>query len=196
MNGLENITKAIIDQAQNQADEIIANAKNQADRLGEKYKAEAEAQNDEIVALAEKKAKSIANAADSYCELDEKNQLLKAKMALINDMFDKAIERLCSLSTEDYFVALNKLICANALNENGELVLNSNDLKRMPSGFMSMVQSSIGGKSLELCGEPNDSIIGGCILKYGDISMNLSFDKIINSEREMLTDKINKVLFE
>lgn len=195
MNGLENITKAIADEAAAQAADILKQADEQCAKILDEAKLAAHAQVDEIDASTERKVSSIIESAESFCALDKKNAQLKAKMQLINEVFGGAVKYLCTLPDDDYFSCLNRLIAANALPQNGVLILNSKDLGRLPSGFMSMVSSNITGGELELCKQPNNSIIGGCILKYGDIEINLSFERIILSQREQLIDKVNHALF-
>ena len=195
MNGLENITKAIADEAAAQAADILKQADEQCAKILDESKLAAQAQVDEIDASTERKVNSIIESAQSFCALDKKNAQLKAKMQLINEVFGGAVKYLCTLPDDDYFSCLNRLIAANALPQNGLLILNSKDLGRLPSGFMSMVSSNITGGELELCKQPNNNIIGGCILKYGDIEINLSFERIILSQREQLIDKVNHALF-
>lgn len=195
MNGLENITKAIADEAAAQAADILKQADEQCAKILDEAKLAAQAQVDEIDASTERKVISIMESAQSFCALDKKNAQLKAKMQLINEVFGGAVKYLCTLPDDDYFGSLNRLIAANALPQNGLLILNSKDLGRLPSGFMSMVSSNITGGELELCKQPNNNIIGGCILKYGDIEINLSFERIILSQREQLIDKVNHALF-
>lgn len=195
MNGLENITKAIADEAAAQAADILKQADEQCEKILKDAKLAAQAQVDEIDASTERKVNSIIESAQSFCALDKKNAQLKAKMQLINEVFGGAVKYLCTLPDDDYFSCLNRLIAANALPQNGLLILNSKDLGRLPSGFMSMVSSNITGGELELCKQPNNNIIGGCILKYGDIEINLSFERIILSQREQLIDKVNHALF-
>lgn len=195
MNGLENITKAIADEAAAQAADILKQADEQCAKILDEAKLAAQAQVDEIDASTERKVSSIIESAQSFCALDKKNAQLKAKMQLINEVFGGAVKYLCTLPDDDYFSCLNRLIAANALPQNGLLILNSKDLGRLPSGFMSMVSSNITGGELELCKQPNNNIIGGCILKYGDIEINLSFERIILSQREQLIDKVNHALF-
>ena len=195
MNGLENITKAIADEAAAQAADILKQADEQCAKILDESKLAAQAQVDEIDASTERKVNSIIESAESFCALDKKNAQLKAKIQLINEVFGGAVKYLCTLPDDDYFSCLNRLIAANALPQNGLLILNSKDLGRLPSGFMSMVSSNSTGGELELCKQPNNNIIGGCILKYGDIEINLSFERIILSQREQLIDKVNHALF-
>ena len=195
MNGLENITKAIADEAAGQAEGILKQADGQCAKILDEAKTAAQAQVDEIDAAAERKVKSIMESAQSFCVLDKKNAQLKAKMQLINEVFGGAVKYLCTLPDDEYFGCLNRLIAANALPQNGRLILNSKDLDRLPSGFMSMVSSKLPGGELTLDSKQNNNIIGGCILKYGGIEINLSFERIILSQREQLIDKVNHALF-
>ena len=195
MNGLENITKAIADEAEAQAQDIAKQADEQCDKILSEAKLAAQAEVDKINAAAEQKVNSIMQSAESFSTLDMKNAQLKAKMQLINEVFGGAVKYLCKLPDDEYFGCVNRLITENALPQSGKLILNSRDLARLPSGFMSMVSSNLSGGELALENSPNDGIIGGCVLKYGDIEINLSFEQIILSQREQLVDKVNRALF-
>lgn len=196
MNGLDNITKAILDDANAQADKILDEARKNADEILKNAKAQAAELEKQINDDTEKRVKAIEMNAESAAAQNKRNELLKAKTKLIDSIFDKAIKALLELSDDDYFNALKSLIAQNAINGDGELILNSKDRARCPSGFMNMVGASVTGpKSLSLSSETNDKIIGGCILKYGDVEINLGFDRIIAAKREQLVDKVNSVLF-
>lgn len=196
MNGLENIKKAIIDEAQQKADEIIAKAKSEAQQVIDSAKSQADEHSQQILNDAEKKAAAIKESAESFCVLDKKNAVLKAKNQLIGTIFADTVQYLCTLPDDEYFNCLLKMIGENAIDGNGEIVLNSKDFARVPSGFKSMLDSKLQGKgTLAISDKTDDSIKGGCVLKYGNIEIDLRFDKVIAAQKEQLTDKINAVLF-
>ena len=105
-----------------------------------------------------------------------------------------AVEQtMLELPDEAYFELLCKM--AAALEEkSGVILLNSKDLARVPSDFITRLSAL--GITATLCDTPNDSIRGGFILKNGDIEDNMTFPAVIADRRDELEDLIGRTLFE
>lgn len=196
MNGIDNIIKAISDEAEARAQQIIDEANEQAREIIDRAKQTAIADAERLQQSAKAKIAAIGDSAESFAVQDRKSAVLRAKTALISEVFDRAVSQLVSLPEDEYFTVINRLIAENAATGDCVLLLNSKDKARMPRGFMSLAASSVGARgTIRLSDEADDRIIGGCILQYGDIEINLGFDRIIAAEKEALTDKVNAVLF-
>lgn len=196
MNGIDNIIKAISDEAEARAQQIIDEANEQAREIIDRAKQTAIADAERLQQSAKAKIAAIGDSAESFAVQDRKSAVLRAKTALISEVFDRAVSQLVSLPEDEYFTVINRLIAENAATGDCVLLLNSKDKTRMPRGFMSLAASSVGARgTIRLSDDADDRIIGGCILQYGDIEINLGFDRIIAAEKEALTDKVNAVLF-
>lgn len=196
MAGIEKIKSEIIASAEMRANKIIEEAQSQAKEIIDNAVKEAENKKEQIAANAESKVAIIKSSADSACALDKKNKILGAKTELINKAFLVAEEKLCSLSAQDYFSCLKKLIVHYSVSGEGTLVLSETDKARIPNGFLDSVNKDLGTeKSIKISEETDNSIKGGFIIKYDEIDINCTFSAIIAGERERLVDKVNKCLF-
>ena len=81
---------------------------------------------------------------------------------------------------------------AQLRGKSGELLLNQKDLQRLPSDFENRVREA--GLDARVSQTPAD-ILGGFILKSGDIEENMDFAALLNARRDEIEDLINRDLF-
>ena len=91
---------------------------------------------------------------------------------------------------KDYFDFLLTLIKKEKLNGKGEVYLSVKDKARDTASF----KSELSALDLTLSDTFAD-INGGFILKYGDIQINGELSALIHEKRDVLTDELNKALF-
>ena len=142
----------------------------------------------EITMDAIKKEKQIIDSAKNSARQLEKQQALKTKQAAIAKVIECAKEKLYNLSDEKYLEIVEKMLKTYAhKNERGLIAFNEKDKGRIDE----KVYSSYG---LSLS-ENSANIDGGFVLIYGGIEENCSFEAIIDSKKEELSDKIASLLF-
>lgn len=189
MSGLEKITahlrsdcdaecERIEDSASQSAAVTIAQAQTSANQLI------ASALSD-----AEKEAQRIIDGAKSAAALNERRELLKAKVELIDEVLNRAQQYLHALNTEDYFRVLFALAARSRQSGVGELHLNKRDLARLPDSFTRQLGGGI------TVSDVTYDIDDGFILVYGDIEMNCTFSALFASTREELKAKACELLF-
>ena len=83
-----------------------------------------------------------------------------------------------------------KLVKKEKLNGKGEVYLSVKDKARDIAAF----KSEFSALDLTLSDTFAD-INGGFILKYGDIQINGELSALIHEKRDVLTDELNKALF-
>ena len=175
----ENI-KIIEAQANAKCDEILAEAKNQAEKNSA-----------QIAEQAKKKVAQINATSKSRAELEVRNTLLKKRRSEIDKTVDGILDYLLSLNDSDYFEFIYKL--ASQLNGmNGVIMMNSKDKARLPKDFTDRL-ADVGLKAEVSDGTVD--IVGGFILKHGDIEENMDFCALIDAKRDELEDYINRELF-
>ena len=196
MAGIENIVKSIDKETQAVLAEIINNAKSEAKDIILKAETIAENETNLIIKNAEDKAKLILKRADSQMELQRREMLLKAKREQIDHIIDEAKDTLRKLPDNEYFEFILKLYEKYMQPQKGELIFSQFDLDRLPQEFktnVSKLSKSIGG-DVKISENTRD-INGGFILSYGDIEENCSFDALFDSKYDLLSDKVNELLF-
>lgn len=190
MTASEKILSGITDEAKTKAAEITAEAEKRAQTLIDEARAEAEKEAETVKAEAEKKAKLIRQTGESSAALVKRDAALKCKRELIDKALSFVTETVNGFDDKKYFDFLLTIINREKLSENGLIMLCEKDLKRDTADF----KESVKKMNLTLSEDPAD-INGGFILKYGDIQINGELSALIHEKRDVLTDELNKALF-
>ena len=191
MNGGE----TIINRIKADCDESVASIRLDAEKANAAVLAEAEKQaqlhRKEIADSTQQKIAQIQAASKSRSELAARTALLKQRRAEIDKTAGALLDYLTGLGDNDYFNALYRL-AAQLRGKSGELLLNQKDLQRLPSDFEGRVREA--GLDARVSQAPAD-ILGGFILKSGDIEENMDFAALLNARRDEIEDLINRDLF-
>ncbi len=190
MTSSEKILAGIAEESKAQADKINSDAEKQAADIIAAAKAEAETDAEKIRADAEKKAELIINSGKSSAELLKRDTALKCRRELIEKALITVADTVNAYGDKDYFDFLLTLIKKEKLNGKGEVYLSVKDKARDTASF----KSELSALDLTLSDTFAD-INGGFILKYGDIQINGELSALIHEKRDVLTDELNKALF-
>lgn len=194
MSGIDKILEEIKINSDNTVNEIINKAKTEAADILVQANTEAERESEKLKAQCELECKNIIERANSSANLIEKKVILEAKQKIIFDTINIAHSSLLSLSDDEYFKLIIKMIERYSSGNNGQILFNEKDIGRLPLRFSEKISKASKG-TLKVGDTPVD-IDGGFILSYGNIEENCSFNAIFDGNREVLQDKINKLLFE
>ena len=190
----------------NGSDVILGRIKSDCDQRVNAIEREAEQKRESVLAEAEKQAqklerdiagktsrelKRLEDSAKSRSELERRNALLKRRRTEIDKTVTGLLSFLNGQDDKSYFEYIYKL-CAKLNGKSGEIMLNSRDLKRLPSDFEQQVKAC--GLDATVSQTPAN-ISGGFVLKSGDIEENMDFAAIISARRDELEDPINRELF-
>ena len=190
MTSSEKILAGIAGEAKTEAEKITAEAEMQAAEITAAAKAEAETDAEKIRADAEKKAELIINSGKSSAELLKRDTALNCRRGLIEKALNFVADTVNAYGDRDYFDFLLTLIKKEKLNGKGEVYLSVKDKARDIAAF----KSDLSALDLTLSDTFAD-INGGFILKYGDIQINGELSALIHEKRDVLTDELNKALF-
>lgn len=190
MTSSEKILAGIAGEAKTEAEKITAEAEKQAAEITATAKAESETEAEKIKADAKKKAELIISSGKSSAELLKRDTALNCRRELIEKALITVADTVNAYGDKDYFNFLLTLIKKEKLNGKGEVYLSVKDKVRDIAAF----KSELSALNLTLSDTFAD-INGGFILKYGDIQINGELSAIIHEKRNMLTDELNKALF-
>ena len=190
MTSSEKILAGIAGEAKTEAEKITADAEKQAADIIAAAKAEAETDAGKIRAAAEKKAELIINSGKSSAGLLKRDTALNCRRELIEKALNFVADTVNAYGDKDYFDFLLTLIKKEKLNGKGEVYLSVKDKARDIAAF----KSELSALDLTLSDTFAD-INGGFILKYGDIQINGELSALIHEKRDVLTDELNKALF-
>lgn len=194
MAGLENIIERIKKNSEINCDSILQDAQKQADELREASKAKTEGEIEKISAESERKSKEIIDSAVSGSELEEKKEILSAKVEILNQIIDEASKTLKDLPDDKYFEAVYKLAAKYARPEEGTMFLSEKDLNRLPKDFEKTLNSYLKQGSIQVSKDPRD-LDGGFVLSYGGIEINCSFAALIKESEDDIKDELSRILF-
>ena len=181
----DGLIREVLDRAQKEAAQIRSEAEKKAGDSVERIRRESDAR------LADSKSRAQSAAA-----LTKRQLLLQEKQNLIGEVLEKAKETFLALPEAEYFDTLLALLKKNALSEQGEILLNERDRKRLPADFEKKAEEAAKAKGGSLrISEKTREIDGGLILLYEGIEQNCSVDALFETNIEMLQDKIQNILF-
>ena len=190
MTSSEKILAGIAEESKAQADKINSDAEKQAADIIAAAREEAETDAEKIRAEAEKKAELIISSGKSSAELLKRDTALNCRRGLIEKALNFVADTVNAYGDKDYFDFLLTLIKKEKLNGKGEVYLSIKDKARDIAAF----KSELSALDLTLSDTFAD-INGGFILKYGDIQINGELSALIHEKRDVLTDELNKALF-
>lgn len=191
---IENITDNILSDAEQIAEISIKNAERSSEEIINTAKSEAERIKNEAAEKAVKDAESIKNRQISAGELQARKMILGAKQEAIKKSFDVALENLKSMPEDKYIDFLTDEIINIPYND-GTILLNKKDRDKIGERLVKAVNEKLKAEKFKL-GNDTLNVCGGFMLKSGAIIINSTFEALLNSVRDDLTNEIANVLFE
>ncbi|MBR0163118.1 MAG: hypothetical protein IJQ12_00390 [Lachnospiraceae bacterium] len=182
----DTLVKELLDKAGAEAAEIKQKAEKEAEESVARIRRESETR------LSDSKARAQSAAA-----LARRQLLLQEKQNLIGEVMEKAKKKFLEMPDAQYFDAVIKLVQKNALAQDGEIVFNERDKKRLPANFAQSLAKAAEKKGGKLkVSDKSTPIDGGFILSYGGVDQNCSVSALFEEGAETLQDKIQTLLFE
>lgn len=196
MNGLETLTGRIMGDAKSFADDVKAQSEIKINKILLDYHNEADALTQDIVSAAEQEAAMIRSRAENQQALSERNELLRAKRELIDEVFANACSLLCALPREQYVDLLASLV-AKYQTGTAQIILNERDQKEIGSDLLGRIVVNKIKKidiSLIKISKTTGHFEGGFILRQGEIDTNCTAEVLCDGLRHELEPKIIEIL--
>lgn len=197
MSNLNNITSKIIKDAEEKRDEILNAVQVESDSIIAKETKKAKNLEVELIEKAKIEAKARENRVISNARLKVRNNELKAKQDMISKVFEKAVERLNSLSTLEYKEYILRALDSLDLEGTEILIINKKDEDVINNKFLLDLNNKlIGlGKKGKISILTNGNFDRGFILDRNGIQINNTFESLVKSLRSELELEVTKVLF-
>jgi V/A-type H+-transporting ATPase subunit E len=192
----EQVVGKILSEARAEAEKIISEAKSRAAAEQAKLESELAKYNKETEVLAAEAAEDKKERMLAMARMDVRKELGAAKVALVDEVFEKAREKIRNLSDDEYRKLISELMI-KAVETGDEEVIVGKDEKRIDDKFIKQINRQLGSGfrgNLRLSGEKAD-ISGGFILRRNNIQTNVSIEVMVNSMREELESEVVKDLF-
>ncbi|MCX7785873.1 MAG: V-type ATP synthase subunit E family protein [candidate division WOR-3 bacterium] len=170
---------------------IIESAQQKAQAIKEKYEQEIaklkKATDEQIIRLTQENNEKIARQESllemqliSNAQLTAQKEILQVKWAIIDQVFNQAIEKF--VSSDKYYQILTEIIKKHADNDS-EIIVASQDYPQLQKLM----------PNIKLI--PNENFNRGIIIKKSRIELNYSLDRIVKSLKSDLIVELSKLLF-
>jgi len=190
---LADIKKRIEADAKKESEEILDKAKKQVEEIRKNTEDETRKLKKEYDRKLEKEKPEIFERRKIVARLDVQKMKLGARRKLIDQVFDKALERLQQMDASDYEKFIKSLL-QQASEEGDGVVIPGREEKVLTADWLKKFNEE-NGTGIELSEEDPLQTRGGFIYRMGNIDINCSFGMLLDSLREDLEAGIVKSLF-
>lgn len=193
MSNVKNMTSKILKDAEAGKENILAAAEEEKNKILSKKVSSANEIAQEILEKAEVEAKSKKERVISSAKLKVRNNKLAAKQEIIDEVFEKSIDKLTKLSKEDFLNFVKNTISSMNLSGKQTLILNEEGLKFVDAAFIDELNKNVDAQIT--LGETAGNFKGGFILENNGIEINSTYEALVSSLRDELEFEVAKVLF-
>lgn len=193
MSNVKNITSKILKDAEAGKENILATAEEEKSKIISKKVSGAKEIAQEILDKAEVEAKSKKERVVSSAKLKVRNNKLAAKQEIIDEVFEKSVDKLTELSKEEFLNFVKNTISSMNLSGKQNLILNKKGLEFVNADFIDELNSKVDAKIT--LSETVGNFKGGFILENNGIEINSTYEALVSSLRDELEFEVAKVLF-
>ena len=193
MSNVKNMTSKILKDAEAGKENILAAAEEEKNKIISKKVSSANEIAQEILEKAEVEAKSKKERVISSAKLKVRNNKLAAKQEIIDEVFEKSIDKLTKLSKEDFLNFVKNAISSMNLSGKQTLILNKQGLEFVNASFIEELNSKVNAEIT--LSETVGNFKGGFILENNGIEINSTYEALVSSLRDELEFEVAKVLF-
>ena len=195
MANLNNLTSKILKDAEERKESILSSAEEEKNKILSKKIAKAKELESEIIQKAEAEAKSKKDRIVSSATLRVRNNKLSAKQDIIQEVFEKSIDSLSSISGDDFLRFVKHSILSLGKIGEQNLILNKDGLDIVDLTFIYDLNQSLGENgNVKLSPNPGN-FKGGFILEKDGIEINNTYEALVSSLKNELEFEVASVLF-
>ncbi|HZJ83268.1 MAG TPA: V-type ATP synthase subunit E family protein [Clostridia bacterium] len=198
MNGVNRISKRILDDARAEAVRIIEEAVDRARSLKEKEIKESQKANKRLQEEYVERAKERKRRMLAVAELEMRKELLSVKQDMINKAMEAVQQAILDMPKAEYRQIIVDMMIGSAQGDE-EVFFSKADDDRLDEGVLDEVNKTLKeqGKKGNLKLSPEkETFQGGFILKSGGVEINNSFESIIRMGRDDVESQLAGILFQ
>lgn len=187
--GRQEIVERILSDAEAEATEILRVAQERADEIVSAAEGRVAKERTETISEANGRAKRISEGKAAEARLDSAKILLGEKRRVIEQIYERALNKLLNMNESDTLALLEKLLLEHA-EEGDKIVFAKNFAYIGGAAALPVVKE----RKLTISGERAE-ILGGCLL-HGTLSdKDLSYGALLNVDKEEYQAEIAAKLF-
>lgn len=194
-------------EAQQVIEKILSDAKAEVEKIGKEARDKAAAEQAKVDeqlaeyrqqtdAFAQKAAEDQKSHILAGARMEAAKEYLRAKTAIMDEVFKQARQRLLDLPAKDYRALMTRLLSEAVETGEEEVIVGKNE-KHIDQKVIDEVNAKLTGErqgSLKLAKEKH-GLAGGLILRRGKIKTNISVDVLLGQARNDLVIELANDLF-
>lgn len=196
MNGIENIVKAILDDAKADVKATKDQTKKQIKQLKDKSSADIKKQIDALNKDTSKRAEELKRREKTIMDVEIRRNNLMVKREMVDKAFDMAYDSLCNLKSADYDEIVIKMMLEAVESGNEEVVAGTD--KKVSQKLVDDVNKKLESEKrtgkLTLSKDTGD-FAGGFVLRKDGIETNCTFGMLINQLKPQIEGEVANLLF-
>jgi len=195
MKGIEKITARIAADAEAANSVVREESAKRIAEIRAEYEKKAQEQSAAILRAGERDAQQLASRVERTAQLEAKRQLLGVKQDMVSQAFELAKSKFAQMPQAEYVAYLSRQI-VDACSGEAKLVLNAADKEKYGAQLEALCNVLLKGKGSITVAEETADIIGGFVLKQGNVEVNGTIDILLELIRGELAAQVAQVLFE
>jgi V/A-type H+/Na+-transporting ATPase subunit E len=188
-------TSKIINDAEDKKEVILSEAETEGKKIIQNKIEEAKAADKIIVEKAEIEAVSRKERIISNANLKARNEKLKAKQEVISEIFQSSIEALCKISEDDFKKFVKTSILNSNITGNQKIILNNEGKKIISEAELLEINKELKSKASVVLSKETGNFKGGFILEKDGIEINNTFEALVDSLKDDLSQEVARELF-
>lgn len=197
MNGIDQISERILEDARAEATRIIEDAQEKARSIKDKKVEETRRNNEKLSKENMDKAQERKRRMLAVAELDMRKEILSVKQEMIDEAMERVKQAIMVMPRDEYRRIIADMLVESAQGDE-EVFFSVADEGRLDQSLIDEVNDKLigQGKKGELRLSPNrETFDGGFILKSGGMEINNTFDAIVRMSRDLVESKVAGILF-
>lgn len=195
---LEKILERIERETQDEVDKLKNRASATEGDILKKAGAEAEASKAQALEDAKSNAEQRKERIISTANLDLRKASLAEKQNAIDAAFREAVEKLVDMDDAKYHEIMRNMILASVQTGQEEVILSKRDKANLGETLLKEINQQLiaDGKEGKLTlAQDTYDILGGFVLRRGQIELNSTFETLFKTSREELETDVSRILF-
>ena len=145
MNGIDTILRRLDTDAKAEADAVLKKARQEAADITARYQAQAAQEAARLAARNEKAAEEREERLVSAAQMEGRKTILAAKQTVMEQVYDKALEKLLSLPRTQYIEVLAALLAQASPEGRGEAIFSAADRETAGQAAVDAANAKTGG---------------------------------------------------
>lgn len=196
MKGIEKITARIAADAEAANHAVCEESAKRIAEIRAEYDKKAQEESAAILRAGEKEAQQMASRIERTAQLEAKRDLLAVKQEMVSRAFELAKTKFAQMPQAEYVAYLSRQAIAAFSGGQAQLVLNAADRDAYGRQLEALINPMLKGKGSVSVAQETADIIGGFLLKQGDVEVNCTVDILLELIRGELAAQVAQVLFE